>query len=580
MKIEIHCRIIFLVVAAAFSGSIFAASFETENFSGNFDVTLTAGLGMRLKDPSCSRIGDPSFCASADTGGWSNSDNGNLNYKKDSLFTEYVKGNQELLLKFPDSWKFFGRFTWLYDFKADDTVRTPLSTAAKNEIVNPVRLYDLWISKEISIGDNLARIRLGNQVISWGESLFLPGGINSTNQVDIQRLSQPGTPLKEVFLPAPMISVASGIGHGINIEAYYQFRWYGDRQPPVGAYWSVADIFQKGSQPIFLNPTNFNIGGLDPAAAAQTGQPQGFPINGLNDIKPKNSGQDGASVRYQPTGTNVNLGFYYLNYHDKTPVLNYADYGASYQWSFLENRKLYGVSANFPLGDWAVGWELSYRPKDAVSLSGCYNPGGPLDANTNAAPVQYCQAYIDQKRYQMHLTGLLSLTPGDYGRSLDLLGADTATLLAEAVGISYPNLQNQYVRTAADGTPVMQVPAAGYWTWTQNDPTLGQIAAPAGTKNSWGYNFDFSWTYDGKLIPGWQVTPELYYFQAVSGRTPNFTANFMTGAKSANFIVTFTQNPANWVFGVNYAKWWGGKTPFDQPYADRGFIGGYLSRNF
>ena len=55
-------------------------------------------------------------------------------------------------------------------------------------------------------------MRAGNQVISWGESLFLPGGLNSTNAIDIMRLSQPGTQLKEVFLPAPMISFASGLG--------------------------------------------------------------------------------------------------------------------------------------------------------------------------------------------------------------------------------------------------------------------------------------------------------------------------------------------------------------------------------
>ena len=74
--------------------------------------------------------------------------------------------------------------------------------------------------------------------------------------------------------------------------------------------------------------------------------------------------------------------------------------------------------------------------------------------------------------------------------------------------------------------------------------------------------------------------PEIYYFQALSGRTPNLSANFMKGAKSVNLTVTFIKNPATWQFGVNYAKFWGGDSVFDQPLRDRDFVGVYASRNF
>jgi hypothetical protein len=57
-------------------------------------------------------------------------------------------------------------------------------------------------------------------------------------------------------------------------------------------------------------------------------------------------------------------------------------------------------------------------------------------------------------------------------------------------------------------------------------------------------------------------------------------ATFMEGAKSANLVVSFIQNPASWQFGVNYAKFWGGSSVFDQPYRDRNFVGLYVSRNF
>jgi hypothetical protein len=153
---------------------------------------------------------------------------------------------------------------------------------------------------------------------------------------------------------------------------------------------------------------------------------------------------------------------------------------------------------------------------------------------------------------------------------LKALGADTATLLAEAVVIRYPNLQQTY-----GGDPI----SAGAWGWGQEfDPTASPI--PVGTKTSAGFNFDFSWVYDGTLIPGWQVVPEIYYFQALSGRTPNASGLFMKGAKSVNLTLSFLQNPTKWQAAINYAAFWGGKNVFDQPYRDRNFVGLTVSRNF
>jgi hypothetical protein len=569
MHKHIRLRAVALAALGACTAASQAVTFDNEWVKGNFDSTLTTGLGIRARNPSCQRVGDPSYCASADVFGWANSDDGNLNYRKGDPFTTYVKGNHELLLNFKDDWKFLGRVNWLYDFKADDTARTPLSKDARNEIVRDVRLLDFWVGKTLQLGEQRASVRVGNQFLNWGESLFLPGGVNATNAVDIQRLSQPGTQLKEAFLPAPMLDASASLGHGVSVEGYYQFRWNRSKFPPVGGYWSVVDLYDKGRQPVFLGP--------DRAATNALGLPESPSIPIVADQKPKKGGQYGLALRYQPEGTSVNFGAYAINYHDKTPNLQFINGQSEGQWTFLENRKLYGVSVNLPLGNWAIGSELSYRPKDAIALSGCFNPGQEGDNLAGLAPAATCQQFIDGKRWQWHLTGLLSLTPGDHGAFLNLLGADTATLLAEAVVIRYPGLKSSYQRTTPDGTPVSQIPAAGLWGWSNDG---GASLYGAGTRSSWGYNLDFSWVYDGKLIPGWQVVPEIYFFHAVNGRTPNLAANFMKGAKSANFIVTFIQNPAKWQFAVNYAKYWGGKTPFDQPLGDRDFFGAYLSRNF
>ena len=58
-----------------------------------------------------------------------------------------------------------------------------LADDARDDLRFKARALDLWVSKGFQLGEQQARVRVGNQVISWGESLFLPGGINSTNAI-------------------------------------------------------------------------------------------------------------------------------------------------------------------------------------------------------------------------------------------------------------------------------------------------------------------------------------------------------------------------------------------------------------
>lgn len=536
-----------------------AFTFETEQLKGSLDSTLTVGAGRRLNAQSCALLGTPT--ASCDAGRvnaltWSGADDGNRNYDKGDFFTGYVKGSHELLLTAPEQGlKFMARVNWLKDFKADDTRSTDLGSDARGEIVNNVNLLDLWVSKDFRIGEQNGRVKIGNQVVSWGESLFSLGGINATNSVDLVRLSNPGVQLKEVFLPAPMVSVASSVAPGLNVEAYYQFTWNRTKFPPVGSYWSQGDIYDKGRGDLpFL----------------------------ARDKTPKNGGQYGVSLRWRPKGLDTDFGFYAINYHDKLPNLNYSTGAAQQlQWTFLENRKLYGVSANTSVGDWALGAELSYRPKDAVGLSPCAlagTGGSATDFTPTAGADVACPGWIDNKRYQLHVTALYSLIPSNAGGFLDLVGAQTGTFLGELTAIRYPGIhRDKLVRRSVNGVQVEQVPAAGLWLL----PSSGSgVTQGLGDATSLGYMFDFSLVYDSTLIRGWQVVPGVFVQHAARGSTPNFLGNWLEGGKAVNFYVNFVQNPAAWQGGINLTRFFGGKTPTQQPLGDRDFVGAYLSRNF
>lgn len=523
-------------------------TFETETVSGSLDSTFSYGLGVRTEAPGCKLIttgatghNAPSGCLQPTVG---IGDQGNMNYGKGDLFTHYLKGTHELLLKLPADFTFMARGTWIRDFAVTDTsgalsANTPpgvgsdgLTHDARDELKFKARLLDLWVSKNFDLGDYRVRARLGNQVINWGESLFTAGGINNTNSYDVMALSRPGTQLKEALLPAPMLSLASGLGHGVNVEAYWQFGWNKSEIAPVGSYWS----------------TTHGLG-------------EGMEAYGSRDKDARDSGQWGVSLRWQPDNTDLNLGLYVMRYHDKLPsaiieVLDPATLNTAINWVYPEDRMLYGISANMPVGDWAVGTELSYRPKDAVTLNpvACTLAGGG-------------ECWKEEKKLQWHLTGFYSMTPSNSSTLLDLTGASTGTLLTELVVIKYPGLKDEY-----DGIPI----GAGLNNWWM-DPSV--LPRAVGDRSSSGISLDFSLTYENTLLEGWQVTPGVFYSQSLGGRTPNLAATFTESSSNLNLYLNFVRNPASWQVSLNYAKFFGGETPYDQMLRDRDYVGLVVSRS-
>ncbi len=470
----------------------------------------------------------------------------------------------------------------------------------RNQAVHSGQLLDLWLQKDFNLGEQRAHARFGNQVINWGESYFATGGINNTNSVDNQKLLIPGTQLKQALLPAPMLSVASSLPGGFSTEAYYQFGWNGNRYPPVGTFWSASDVFGRGTVPAAFNANNYNVAGPDAAQIAGAGSKNpgtmanvtagllngdytGAPWNSIgfiyDTVRPGNQPQYGLRVGYKPQDLDMTFGFYYENYTDKAPVLSYLANGVS-RWSYLKDRSLYGISTNFQIGDWALGSELSYRPHDAVSMSACFAAGGPADLNTNFVTGIDCQAWRDTKKYQFDINAQLNMTRTS-APVVDMMNADLGVFTAELTWIRYPgiNKDTRYTKTI-NGQSVYQLVAAAYGTWLDRGSPLGYpIATGKGTADSVGLTVDFNVTYDGTVIPGWQVTPGITFYDAMKGNTPTFSANYQQGARSAYAYLLFNKNPQVWQMGLSYVAYFGGNA-LTQPYSDRNALGAFLTRNF
>ena len=525
-----------------------AVTFESGSIKGSFDSTISFGAQWRGQGRDCSIIGNDNGGCVPTTGvlgervngpgqgatsnpdfNYLQSDDGNLNFDKRDIVSMALKGTHELLLQFPQDWRALVRGTWLYDFRADHTDRTPLTSDAKDIAVHNVELLDAWVSKDFEIGDRPAKVRVGNQVISWGEDIFIYGGVNIVNAIDLHRFHVAGTQLKEIFRPAPMVSFNVGATDNLSFEGFYQFRWNAFRFDPVGTFFSFADVLGKGQQHAFV-PSSLlpappgtvgDVGTVSNGTFIPAGQR--FTLEDLlaigtvvpkgDDHTPPNSGQFGLAARYKSPGSSAEWGFYYLRYHDKIPFVSFVNdptitsnpFGLGYFLDYGKDRDLYGVSVNTKVGDWAIGAEVSYRPRDGVGIDPTVPLTGPYAAFSG--PGTY-RGFVDEKKWQAHATAIYLLGPsGDLGWLLRGLGAAEGTLLAEAAMAYYPSLDLSGARP--------------YLLTDYNLPT----------KTSWGYVVELAVVYPHFLGSEINVTPQIDFAHDVNGISPNATP-FVGGRKT------------------------------------------------
>lgn len=89
-------------------------------------------------------------------------------------------------------------------------------------------------------------IRVGQQVISWGESTLIPHGIGVINPVDLNILNAPGAELKEAFRPQGMVWASLGLTDKLSVEAFYQYDWQPIWVPTPGSYFATNDFAGYG----------------------------------------------------------------------------------------------------------------------------------------------------------------------------------------------------------------------------------------------------------------------------------------------------------------------------------------------
>ncbi|MDE1147327.1 MAG: DUF1302 domain-containing protein [Azospirillaceae bacterium] len=370
-----------------------ALDFSSGDLQGSFNTTLTFGGLIRVQERDKALVGK----ANGGTAASINQDNGDLNYGT-GLVSTGGRMTNELKLDYHEI-GFFGRATFYYDPINNDANSTSgartgnftLSSTARDQSAAYARLLDAYAYGNFDLGDSMSlSLRAGNQVLSWGESTFIPNGINAINPVDVSALHQPGTELKEVFLPVPMVSANLGLTDRLSVEAFYQFKWEKTLLDPAGTYFSSDDALSPGARYLSLpfgNPlahdtatqgaiqTNGSV--VNPVLGQATPiAPFGTNVPRLNDHNGRDDGQFGFGVHYSvPELDDTDFGLFFMKYNSRVPDLSvkvgsFADFASDpttfsnhsgYFADYANDIKMYGVSFSTSVEGVAIQGEYSYR---------------------------------------------------------------------------------------------------------------------------------------------------------------------------------------------------------------------------
>ena len=329
-----------LVLAATFAIPAFAFQFESGDLTGSLDSTLSYGLAWRVSDRDSELIGT----ANGGSAYSLNGDDGNLNYDRGDLINNTAKVTSEMALQY----KMFGLFargTAFYDFENNDAdrARTELSDDALDLVGKDAELLDAYITADFDLATMPSQVRVGSQVLSWGESTFIQNGINVINPFDVSKLRVAGAELKEGLIPVGMISASISPTDNITFEGFYQYDWENVEIDPVGSYWNTNDSGGVGGDKVMLGFGRISdLGSSWSAGALADGAFAGLQGAGLIDstevrntdprfnmvprganVYADNDGQYGVAMRvYAPGLNDTEFGFYYMNYHSRMPVVS------------------------------------------------------------------------------------------------------------------------------------------------------------------------------------------------------------------------------------------------------------------
>lgn len=601
-------------LASTLAGPAFGVSFNIGEIEGSFDSSLSVGASWSTSKANRDLIG-------ANNGGKGlsqTSDDGHLNFKRGETFSKIFKGIHDLELKYGDTGVFVRGKYW-YDFELKDESR-PFKDISDNNRKEGAKssggqILDAFVYHNYSIADAPGSVRFGKQVVSWGESTFIGGGINSINPIDVSAFRRPGAEIKEGLIPVNMFYVSQTLTDNLSAEAFYQLEWDQTVTDNCGTFFSQPDVISDGCS---NNLRVLNKRSTIPAAALPTLGALGVDVNSEGvlvrrgpDRDARDSGQFGVAMHYNFEPLDTEFGAYFMNYHSRAPIFSAqgapsAAYtrplgplgalrplivagSSNYFVEYPEDIRLYGLSfsTTLPTGT-AWSGELSYRPNAPVQLSTTdilYAGVTPIPGFGNASvlkgtPGQDLHGYNRKEVTQFQTT---------FTHFFDqVMGASRLTTVGE-IGVTHvggleSKSQARYGRDPVFGPGTLP----GGFCNALNNSTANGAGLPnaAGlntncnndgytTATSWGYRARAIWEYPD-VFAGVNLKPNVAWSHDVKGYSPGPGGNFEEGRKAVSLGLD-AEYQNTYTASLAYTNFFGGKF---STVDDRDFVALSFGANF
>jgi hypothetical protein len=257
------------VLLLSISTHVSAAELNLPGFSGTMNTTITSGVSMRLERNCLSVRGealqagdtgglalakvtseqtaanlslyttDGEGCAERYTDGYgntgrtdsgarnligANADNGRSNFEGGDIFDVTQRLYSEIVGSTDDGMSvnlsFVGTYNPLLDINGNPEF-APFSSKQQDEIETNLTLLNAYVTRDLNMDHS---VTIGRFVTSWGESTFIPIGMNglTTNAIDLSKLRNPGASIKEALIPTEQITFEGFLSDGWSYEAYLQ----------------------------------------------------------------------------------------------------------------------------------------------------------------------------------------------------------------------------------------------------------------------------------------------------------------------------------------------------------------------
>ncbi len=411
---------------------------------------------------------------------------------------------------------FFARASYIYDaaIMGEDCSNCQRPTAAmlsngihdsaQHLAGNKFRLLDLFVFNTWYFDDHPLNVRVGKQVVSWGESNIIGGGISQMqNPVDLAKATTPGTEIKETLMPQESIYLQYGLTPNVSVEGYYVWNWRPSIFIPVGSFFSPFDLLGAGYKP-----------DLAP----------GTPYKGRSQSDEPDGGQWGLAMStYVDALGGMDISVYWVRSHafvpylgiDSTyivpdPVLGGSTVGG-YEQVYSEDQDTFAISAGGLIpGKLGISLqtELNYKPDffDTRRCTDCRNEHSNV------------------------LTFLLSMA---HAANYNFLGSDRVSIILDT--------QMQEISRLDNGRG-----ASGFG---------GKI-----TDFSWGYTTVLTLDYQDAFA-NIKISPSLVWVHDVHGFEPGAAGGLLEDERAISASVNFSYLSLA-ALKLTYTSWLGDNGPF------------------